>query len=96
MKKKSLFNLINHQPDIDKTYLYANDPCKAKYQLLINKRESTRSKHFNDAKAFIEYLNNLDDIYKNIKEYNLNKKSKILTVFDDMISDILSNKTLIQ
>ena len=96
MKKKSLFNLINHQPDIDKIYLYANDPCKAKYQLLINKRESTISKHFNDAKAFIEYLNNLDDIYKNIKEYNLNKKSKILTVFDDMISDILSNKILIQ
>ena len=24
-----------------KTYLYAKDPCEAKYQLLINKREST-------------------------------------------------------
>ena len=36
-------------------YLYAKDPCEAKYQLLINKRESTGSKHFNDSKAFIEY-----------------------------------------
>ena len=32
------------------------------------------------------------DIYKNIEEYNPNNKRKILIVFDDMISDILSNK----
>ena len=25
-KTNSLFNLINHQPDIDKIYLYAKDP----------------------------------------------------------------------
>ena len=30
---------MNHQPDIDKIYLYANDPCKGKYQYLITKRE---------------------------------------------------------
>ena len=30
----SLFNLINQQPDIDKIYLYAKDPCEAKYQFL--------------------------------------------------------------
>ena len=34
----------------------------------------------------------MDDIYKNIEEYNANKKRKILIVFDDMITDILSNK----
>ena len=34
----------------------------------------------------------MDDIYKNIEEYNLNKKRKILVVFDDMIVDMLSNK----
>ena len=34
----------------------------------------------------------MDDIYKNIEEYNPNKKRKILIVFDDMISDMLSNK----
>ena len=36
----------------------------------------------------------MDDIYKNIEEYNLNKKRKMLTVFDNIIADILSNKTL--
>ena len=34
----------------------------------------------------------MDDIYKNIKKYNPNKKRKILIVFDDMIVDMLSNK----
>ena len=37
--EKSLFNLINHQPDIDKIYLYAKDPYEAKYQFLINKQK---------------------------------------------------------
>ena len=34
----------------------------------------------------------MDDIYKNISEYNPNKKRKKLIVFDDMIGDMLSNK----
>ena len=34
----------------------------------------------------------MDDIYKNIEEYNTSKKRKILIVLDDMIADILSNK----
>ena len=38
-KTNALLNLINIQPDIDKIYLYAKDPYKAKYQYLINKRE---------------------------------------------------------
>ena len=53
-KTNSLFNLISHQPDIDKIYLYAKDPYEAKYPLLINKRESTSLMHFNDPKEFIE------------------------------------------
>ena len=36
----------------------------------------------------------MDDIHKNIEEYNLNKKRKILIVFDDMIPDMLTNKKL--
>ena len=36
----------------------------------------------------------MDDIYKNIGEYNPRKKQKILTVFDDFIFDMLSNKNL--
>ena len=38
-KTNVLLNLINHEPDIDKIYLYAKDPFKQKYQLLNNKRE---------------------------------------------------------
>ena len=45
-KTKSLFNLINQQPDIDKTYLYAKDPYEAKYQFLIKKREDLKTKFF--------------------------------------------------
>ena len=92
--KTNLFSiLINQQPDIDKIYLYAKDPYKVKYQFLINKRESTGLKHFNDSKAFIEYSNDRN-IYKNIQEYNRNEKRKILIVFDDMIADMFSNKKL--
>ena len=40
------------------------------------------------------YPNDMNDIYKNIEEYNPNKKRKILIVFDDTIADILSNKKL--
>ena len=64
-KTNVLLNLINNQPDIDKIYWYAKDPYEAKYQLLINKRESTGLKHFNDSKAFIEYSNDMQDFYKN-------------------------------
>ena len=93
-KTNSLFNLINHQLDIDKIYLYTKDPYEAKYEFLINKREDVGTKHFNDSKAFIEYSNDMDNIYKNIEEYNPNKKHKILIIFDDMIADMLSNKKL--
>ena len=53
-KTNSLFNLINHQPDIDKIYLYAKDPYEIKYQFLIHRRDTTDLKNFNDSKAFIE------------------------------------------
>ena len=36
----------------------------------------------------------MDDIYKNIEEYNPNKTRKILIAFDDVIADMLSNKRL--
>ena len=36
----------------------------------------------------------MDDIYKNNEEYNPDKKSKILILFDDMIADMLRNKKL--
>ena len=34
----------------------------------------------------------MDDVHNNIDDYNLGRKRKILIVFDDMITDILTNK----
>ena len=45
-----------------------------KIHLKQNKRKSTGLKHFNDSNVFIEYSNDMVNIYKNIEEYNLNKK----------------------
>ena len=93
-KTDALLNLIKKQPNIDKIYLYAKDPYEAKYQFLINKRESTGLKHFNDLKPFIEYSNDMQDVYKNNDEHNIDKERKILIVFDDMIADMINNKKL--
>ena len=72
----------------------AEDPYKAKYQYLINKREGVGVDHFNDPKAFIEYSNDMHDVYKFINYYNSNKENKILTVFHDMIADMINNRRL--
>ena len=93
-KTNALLNLINNQPDTDKIYLYAKDPYEAKYQVLISKRESTGLKHFNDPKAFTDYSNNMQDVYKSTDEYNADKERKILIVFDDMIADMINNKKI--
>ena len=84
-------NLINNQSDIDKIYLYAKDPYEAKYQHLINRREKVGVDHFNYYKAFMEYSNDMQDIYKNIEDLNPEKKRKVLIVFDHMIADMINN-----
>ena len=38
----------------------------------------------------------MDHIYKNIEDYNPNKKQKISIVLDDMLGGMLSNKKLNQ
>ena len=68
-------NLINNQPDIGKIYLYAKDPYEAKYQYLINKREKVGLDRY--PKAFMEYSNDMEDVYKNIENYNPAQKRKI-------------------
>ena len=93
-KTNALWNLINNPSGIDKIYLHAKDTYEAKYQFLINKKESTGLKHFNDPKAFTQYSNDMQDVYKNINEHNPGKKRKILIVFDDIIADIINNKKL--
>ena len=87
-----MLKLINEQRDIDKIYLYAKDLSESKYELLIKNRENAGIKHLNDSKAFADCSNTMDDVYENIDDYNINRKRKILIVFDDMIADIMTNK----
>ena len=61
-------------------HLYAKDPYEAKYQYLINKCEKVGLKHYDDPKAFTEYSNDMQDVYKNIEEYNPGNKCKVLIV----------------
>ena len=75
-KTNAILNLINNQPDIDNIYLHARDPYEAKYQYLINKPEKVGLDHFKDPRAFMEYLNDMQSVYKNIEDYNLGKKLK--------------------
>ena len=93
-KTNALLNLINNQPDIDKIYLYTKDPYAAKYQYLINKCEKVGLDNFKDPRTFMEYSNDMQDVYKNIENYNPGKKRKILIVFDEMIADMINNKKL--
>ena len=60
---------------------------------MIKKHEDAGTKHLNDSNAFIECSNTMDDIYENIDDNNPSRKRKVLIVFDDMIADIMTNKT---
>ena len=74
--------------------MHAKDPYECKYQYLINKRKVVGINNFNNPKAFIEYSNDMRNVYKNIDDDNPDKDNKILIVFDDMIADMIHNKKL--
>ena len=96
-KTNALPNLIQKQDNeslVDKIYLHAKDLGEPKYQFLIKKPEDAGIKNLDDPSAFIEYSNTMDDVYSNIDDYNAKGKIKILTVFDDMIADIMTNKKI--
>ena len=40
----------------------------------------------------MDYSNDQQDIYRNIEDYNPDKKRKVLIVFDDMIADMINDK----
>ena len=71
--------------------IYPKDPHEAKYQFLINKHEKVGLKHYGD-QTFIEYSNYMQDVYKNIDEYNPDKRRKRLIIFDDIIADLIRKK----
>ena len=75
-KTNALFNLIKEQDDIGKIYLYAKDLTEPKYELFIKKRKNARIKHLNGSNAFIQCSNTMDEVYKNIDNYNPSRKEK--------------------
>ena len=87
-----LINNLNKITPIDKIYLYTKDLAEPKYEFLINNRKKAGIKHFNDPTAFIEYFDNMNDVYADISNYNKKRENKVLIVFDDMIADIEYNK----
>ena len=87
-----LRNLLKHQrPDIDKIYLYGKAPFESKCQLLINRIEKVGSENLKNKKALIDSSQTIDDVYEN-KDYNPTKKKRMLIVFDDMTTDMESNR----
>ena len=42
----------------------------------------------------MEYSNDMQDVYKNIEDYNPIKKRKILIVYNDMVADMINNNKL--
>ena len=97
-KTEGITHSENHKDDndydiIDKSYLNKKDPNKAKYQYIFGKHEKNGLEHYKHAKTYIEFLNNIKGVYKNIHKYNSDKTQKILIVLDAMITDMISNKT---
>ena len=66
-----------------------NEP---KYKFLIDNREKAGMKSLNNPTAFIEYSNTMDDVFKNIDDYNTKRKRRVLIVFDYMIADIMTDR----
>ena len=71
-KTNTLLHLINNLHPIDKIYLYAKDLHEPKHNYLINKREQAGIKNLNDPHAFIEYLDDMNDVLDDINNYNKN------------------------
>ena len=93
-KTNVLLKLIENQPDIDNIYLYPKDPYDAKYQYLINKRESVGIIILRILKLLLSIQMTCAIFAKLLMITILIKKNKILIVFDDMIVDMIHNKKL--
>ena len=92
LEKQINYFILSYELDIYKICLCAQDLYEGKYKFLIINQGSTGLKHLNDSKDFIQYSDDMDDVYKNIEECNSNKKFKILIVLDDIIAGMPINK----
>ena len=75
-------------------YISIKRSIEAKHQYLIKKREKVGLDQLKDPKAFIEYSNDMQDVYKNTEDYNQGKKRKMLIVFDIRIADMINNNSI--
>ena len=92
-KTNYLLNSIQKENNIiDKIYFCTKDLEEPKYQFLIEKREKAGLKYLNDKNLFNEHSNTMDDIYESIEDYNKKRKRKVLIVFYNMISHVMSDK----
>ena len=76
-EKDSLFNLIIHQPDIDKIYTYAKDPSEANYQFFINK-EKVKDERFLTILKFLLNIRIIWTIFTKILKNTIQLKKKNL------------------
>ena len=68
-----LLNLIKYQqPDIDKTYLYVKDKYESNYLIMEEKQQELKK-----VKAFIDYLQTINNVYENFEDYNPRKKRRV-------------------
>ena len=58
----------------------------------MKKQENAGTNHLIDPNTFIECSNIMEDVYEKINNYNPSRKRRILIVFDDIITDIMTNK----
>ena len=63
--------------------------------MLIKGRQKVGIKILENPKAFIDYSETIDGVYEDLEDYNPTKKRRVLIVFDDMIANIESSKTLL-
>ena len=88
----ALLNLIENHDHYDKIYVYANDPNEAKHQYLIKKHKEKGLEEHDDLNVFIPYSSNMQDVYQDTEEYNLDRKRKVLLVFDELIPYVISHQ----
>ena len=46
-----------------------------------------------DPNAFIEYSNNMQNVYESFEDYSTSRKRKVLIIFDDMVADMISKNS---
>ena len=89
-KMNVLLNLIKYQQlDIGRIYFCVRDPFELKYQFLFNGREKVGIEQLKNPKPFIDYSQTIDNVHKNLGDFNPAKNRNVL-----MIADIEANKKL--